>query len=169
MRELMDNGRLPAGAGQCEFPRRIRDTWRHREDVQYEDFKGHKLDRKMLELIKEFSAIRNSKQRVLTAWKEVYLIEYQSGNIFSAQDFKKKWWVILLSYYDGKTQVKMASKLGIDAVWIPINGFCGIEDIPHEKNEVYRDEWGVTYKKERMADNSPDRYSRKKSWRLDQV
>jgi len=25
-----------------------------RADVQYEDFKGHKLDRKMLELIKEF-------------------------------------------------------------------------------------------------------------------
>jgi uroporphyrinogen decarboxylase len=49
--------------------------------------------------------------------------------------------------YDGKTQVHMAAKLGLDVVWAPVNGFCGIEDEPHALNEVYRDEWGVTYRK----------------------
>jgi len=49
--------------------------------------------------------------------------------------------------YDGEAQVKLATKLGIDAIWTPINGFCGIEDVPHEENEIYKDEWGVTYKK----------------------
>lgn len=49
--------------------------------------------------------------------------------------------------YDGEAQVKLAAKLGIDAIWAPINGFCGIEDVPHKENEIYKDEWGVTYKK----------------------
>jgi uroporphyrinogen decarboxylase len=49
--------------------------------------------------------------------------------------------------YDGKTQAGMAAKLGLDVVWAPINGFCGIEDEPHDLNAIYRDEWGVTYKK----------------------
>ena len=46
--------------------------------------------------------------------------------------------------YDGKTQAKLATKLGIDGIWTPINGFCGIEETPHEPNEIYKDEWGVT-------------------------
>lgn len=49
--------------------------------------------------------------------------------------------------YDGKTQAKLATQLGIDAIWTPINGFCGIEETPHKTNEVYKDEWGVTYQK----------------------
>ncbi len=49
--------------------------------------------------------------------------------------------------YDGEAQVKLAAKLGIDCIWTPINGFCGIEDIPHKENEIYKDEWEVTYKK----------------------
>lgn len=49
--------------------------------------------------------------------------------------------------YDGKTQAKLATRLGIDAIWTPINGFCGIEETPHAPNEVYKDEWGVTYQK----------------------
>jgi len=49
--------------------------------------------------------------------------------------------------YDGATQTKLATKLGIDMVWAPINGFCGIEEISHKKDELYKDEWGVTYKK----------------------
>lgn len=49
--------------------------------------------------------------------------------------------------YDGKAQAALATKLGIDTIWTPINGFCGIEDVPHEENEIYKDEWGVTYKK----------------------
>ncbi len=49
--------------------------------------------------------------------------------------------------YDGEAQVKLAAKLGIDGIWTPINGFCGIEDVPHRENEIYKDEWKVTYKK----------------------
>lgn len=49
--------------------------------------------------------------------------------------------------YDGKAQVELAAKLGIDSIWTPINGFCGIEETPHQKDEIYKDEWGVTYRK----------------------
>lgn len=49
--------------------------------------------------------------------------------------------------YDGKAQVELASKLGIDCLWTPINGFCGIEETSHQQNEIYKDEWGVTYQK----------------------
>ena len=49
--------------------------------------------------------------------------------------------------YDGATQAKMAVKYGIDCIWTPVNGFCGIEEEVHSENEVYKDEWGVSYKK----------------------
>lgn len=49
--------------------------------------------------------------------------------------------------YEGKEQALLAAKLGIDAIWTPINGFCGIEETPHQPNEIYKDEWGVTYRK----------------------
>jgi uroporphyrinogen decarboxylase len=49
--------------------------------------------------------------------------------------------------YDGVAQTKLAAKLGIDCIWTPINGFCGIEEVVHQENEIYKDEWGVTYKK----------------------
>jgi len=49
--------------------------------------------------------------------------------------------------YDGAVQTRLATKLGIDMIWSPVNGFCGIEEIPHKMNELYQDEWGVTYKK----------------------
>lgn len=49
--------------------------------------------------------------------------------------------------YDGKTQATLASRIGIDMIWTPINGFCGIEETPHMADEIYKDEWGVTYRK----------------------
>lgn len=49
--------------------------------------------------------------------------------------------------YEGKAQIELATKLGIDGIWTPINGFCGIEEEPHQKDEIYKDEWGVTYQK----------------------
>jgi len=49
--------------------------------------------------------------------------------------------------YEGAAQAELAAKIGIDTVWVPINGFCGIEETPHQENEIYKDEWGVTYKK----------------------
>ncbi|MBT5427315.1 MAG: hypothetical protein HOK84_14030 [Bacteroidetes bacterium] len=49
--------------------------------------------------------------------------------------------------YEGEAQTKLAAKLGIDCIWTPLNGFCGIEDVFHQENVIYTDEWGVTYKK----------------------
>ncbi|MCY1719386.1 hypothetical protein OU798_03485 [Prolixibacteraceae bacterium Z1-6] len=49
--------------------------------------------------------------------------------------------------YEGAAQAELATKVGIDMLWVPINGFCGIEETPHQENEIYKDEWGVTYKK----------------------
>lgn len=47
--------------------------------------------------------------------------------------------------YDGASQVKLATKLGLDGLFIPINGYCGFEDEAHKEGETYIDEWGVTY------------------------
>ena len=49
--------------------------------------------------------------------------------------------------YEGKEQVQIAKKLGVDTIWTPINGFCGLEEAPHADGELYKDEWGVTYSK----------------------
>ena len=49
--------------------------------------------------------------------------------------------------YEGAAQAELSAKLGLDMVWLPINGFCGIEENPHQENEIYKDEWGVTYRK----------------------
>ena len=89
----------------------------------------------------------NSKERFITALKggmpdRVPIWEYL---------FSQKLQKAVLGYntqiYDGETQVKLASKLGLDVIWAPINGFCGIEDEPHILNEIYKDEWGITFRK----------------------
>lgn len=49
--------------------------------------------------------------------------------------------------YDGAAQVKLSSKLGLDGVWVPIGGFCGLEEQPHKEDAKYKDEWGITYVK----------------------
>lgn len=49
--------------------------------------------------------------------------------------------------YDGAAQVKLASRLGLDGVFIPINGYCGFEEEVHEEGARYTDEWGITYVK----------------------
>jgi len=50
--------------------------------------------------------------------------------------------------YDGESQVKLAGLLGLDAQFIPINGYCGFEDQPHPRGSRYQDEWGITYVKD---------------------
>jgi uroporphyrinogen decarboxylase len=47
--------------------------------------------------------------------------------------------------YDGASQVKLASRLGLDGLFIPIGGYFGFEDEVHEQGSLYQDEWGVTY------------------------
>ncbi len=86
-----------------------------------------------------------SRERIITALNceipdRVPVLEY----LFSPRLQKE-----LLGYttelYDGASQIKMADKLGLDGMWIPINGFCGTEEEPHKFGEKYIDEWGVTY------------------------
>jgi uroporphyrinogen decarboxylase len=47
--------------------------------------------------------------------------------------------------YGAEAQIKLASELGLDCLWVPVNGFCGTEDEPHAEGERYLDEWGVKY------------------------
>ena len=47
--------------------------------------------------------------------------------------------------YDGESQVKLAAKLGLDAQFMPINGYCGFEEVPHAQDSRYKDEWGITW------------------------
>lgn len=49
--------------------------------------------------------------------------------------------------FDGEATVLLAKKLGIDAAWIPINGFCGTEEASHVDGSEFVDEWGVKYVK----------------------
>jgi uroporphyrinogen decarboxylase len=49
--------------------------------------------------------------------------------------------------YDGPSQLALAHQLGLDGMWIPINGFCGVEEEVHPMGACYQDEWGVTYLK----------------------
>jgi uroporphyrinogen decarboxylase len=49
--------------------------------------------------------------------------------------------------YDGESQVKLAALLGLDAQFIPVNGYCGFEDESHPIGSHYKDEWGITYVK----------------------
>ncbi|MCX6927438.1 MAG: hypothetical protein NT154_30170, partial [Verrucomicrobia bacterium] len=49
--------------------------------------------------------------------------------------------------YDGPSQLTLAQKLGLDGMWIPINGFCGMEEEVHPMGTSYQDEWSVTYVK----------------------
>jgi uroporphyrinogen decarboxylase len=88
-----------------------------------------------------------SRERVLTALRggtpdRVPVWEY----LFSLK-LQKEVMGYTTVLYDGKTQARMAAKMGLDVVWAPVNGFCGIEDVPHAPNELYTDEWGVTYQK----------------------
>jgi uroporphyrinogen decarboxylase len=89
----------------------------------------------------------SSRERVLTALQcgipdRVPVVEYL---------FSPKLQQTLLGYttplYDGPCQLEMAHRLGLDGMWIPINGFCGIEEEPHSIGSTFRDEWGVTYLK----------------------
>lgn len=49
------------------------------------------------------------------------------------------------SLYEADKQVELATKLGLDCMWVGINGFCGLEEEVHPEGATYRDEWGVTY------------------------
>ncbi len=48
--------------------------------------------------------------------------------------------------YNGEDAVKCALALDHDGIWVPFGGFSGLQPEFLEKN-VYKDEWGTTYKK----------------------
>jgi uroporphyrinogen decarboxylase len=47
--------------------------------------------------------------------------------------------------YEADKQVELATKLGLDCMWMGINGFCGLEEEVHAEGTKYQDEWGVSY------------------------
>jgi uroporphyrinogen decarboxylase len=89
----------------------------------------------------------NSRERFITALKGGTPDRVPIWEFLFSLNLQKEVMGYNTQLYDGKTQVKMAAKLGLDAIWAPINGFCGIENESHALNEIYNDEWGVTYKK----------------------
>jgi uroporphyrinogen decarboxylase len=89
----------------------------------------------------------NSRERVITALNcgipdRVPVMEYL---------FSPKLQQTMLGYttplYDPLSQMELGYRLGLDGMWIPINGFCGIEEEVHPMGSTYQDEWGVTYLK----------------------
>ncbi len=86
-----------------------------------------------------------SRERVLTALScgipdRVPIVDY----LFSRNLLKK-----VLDHepklYEADAQVRLATKLGLDGMWIPINGFCGTEEECQPEGARYQDEWGITY------------------------
>ena len=65
-------------------------------------------------------------------------------NLFSLK-LQEKFIGYRTELYNNRAIVKLADKLGIDGVPIPISGFCGFQDFNTE-GDIFTDEWGgVTY------------------------
>jgi len=89
----------------------------------------------------------NSRERFITALTGGIPDRVPVWEYLFSQKLQKEVMGFNTPLYDGKTTVKMAEKLGLDVVWAPINGFCGIEDKPHHPGEIFSDEWMVKYRK----------------------
>ena len=89
----------------------------------------------------------NSRERFLTALRGGIPDRVPVWEYLFSRKLQKEIMGYNTELYDGATQAKMAARLGIDVVWAPVNGFCGIEDEPHAPDEIYKDEWGVTFRK----------------------
>lgn len=89
----------------------------------------------------------NSRERFITALKGGIPDRFAIWEYLFSLKLQKEVMGYNTQLYEGEMQAKMAEKLGLDVVLAPINGFCGFEDEPHTSNEIYKDEWGVTYRK----------------------
>ncbi|TFG62829.1 MAG: hypothetical protein E4H36_07110, partial [Spirochaetales bacterium] len=61
--------------------------------------------------------------------------------------FMKEIYGYTTDLYDGSVQTKLATEIGLDGVYMFINGYPGFEEEPHREGETYYDEWGVKYVK----------------------
>ena len=59
--------------------------------------------------------------------------------------------------YDGESQVKLAAMLGLDAQFIPVNGYCGFEDESHPVGSLLQGRVGRHVREERLARDAADR------------
>ena len=66
-------------------------------------------------------------------------------DFLTSQELQKELIGYKTELYDGASQIELAHKLGTDAIFVNIGGYCGFEDEPHEEYSHYKDEWGVTY------------------------
>ena len=86
-----------------------------------------------------------SRERFLTALTGGIPDRVPLGDYLFSRNLLKKVLHRTPQLYEADVQVELAGRLGLDCLWIPINGFCGTEEEPHSEGEHYRDEWGVTY------------------------
>jgi uroporphyrinogen decarboxylase len=89
----------------------------------------------------------NSRERFLTALTCGVPDRVPFGDYLFSRKLLKKVLNHEPQLYEADVQVRLATKLGLDCMWIPINGFCGTEEEWHPDGTTYMDEWGVTYVK----------------------
>ena len=87
----------------------------------------------------------NSKERFLTALTCGVPDRVPIGDYLFSRNLLKKELNHVPRLYEADAQVCLATKLGLDGRWIPVNGFCGTEEECHAEGAEYQDEWGVTY------------------------
>ena len=87
----------------------------------------------------------NSRERFLTALTCGVPDRVPIGDYFFSRNLLKKELNHVPRLYEADAQVRLATRLGLDGMWIPVNGFCGTEEDCHAEGASYQDEWGVTY------------------------
>ncbi|MDD2765668.1 MAG: uroporphyrinogen decarboxylase family protein [Opitutaceae bacterium] len=88
-----------------------------------------------------------SRERFLTALAGGIPDRVPFGDFLFSRNLLKKVLNHTPQLYEADKQVELAGRLGLDCMWIPINGYCGTEEEVHAEGEKYQDEWGVTYVK----------------------
>ena len=88
-----------------------------------------------------------SRERFVTALKCGIPDRVPVCDFLFSQRFMKEKFGYTTDLYEGGPQTKLATEIGLDAVYVPVNGYCGFEEEPHKEGEEYQDEWGITYVK----------------------
>ena len=87
----------------------------------------------------------NSRERFVTALNHGTPDRAPVYNFLFSQKLMKHFIGFTIPLYDGVSQVQLASRLHLDGLFLPINGYCGFEDEPHKPDETFVDEWGISY------------------------
>ena len=86
-----------------------------------------------------------SRERIVTALKSGIPDRVPVCDFLFSRNLMQQHLGYTTDLYDGAAQVKLTNAIGLDAVYMPINGYCGFEEEPHKEGSKYVDEWGVTY------------------------